>query len=50
MNPKVDKFLDKAKNWKPETEKLRSIILECALVEDIKGESLVIHSTTEMWF
>lgn len=28
-NPKVDEFLSKAKKWKEEFEKLRTIILDC---------------------
>jgi uncharacterized protein YdeI (YjbR/CyaY-like superfamily) len=36
MNPKVDGFLRKAKKWKEEFEKLRSIVLDCELTEEIK--------------
>ncbi|MFS0916729.1 YdeI/OmpD-associated family protein [Brevibacillus sp. 179-C 1.1 NHS] len=36
MNPKVDEFLSKAKTWKAEYEKLRSIVLDCELTEDFK--------------
>ncbi|UOQ45592.1 YdeI family protein [Halobacillus salinarum] len=36
MNPKVDQFLSKAKNWKEEYEKLRNIILECEVTEEFK--------------
>jgi len=36
MNPKVDDFISNAKNWKPELELLRKIILDCNLFEDIK--------------
>lgn len=35
-NPKVDEFLSKAKKWKEEFEKLRTIILDCKLTEDFK--------------
>lgn len=35
-NPKVDEFLSKAKMWKAEYEKLRSIVLDCELTEDFK--------------
>ncbi|MFG0215456.1 YdeI family protein [Brevibacillus porteri] len=35
-NPKVDEFLSKAKTWKAEYEKLRSIVLDCELTEDFK--------------
>ncbi|MFE4243592.1 YdeI/OmpD-associated family protein [Peribacillus butanolivorans] len=36
MNPKVDEFLSKAKNWKEEYEKLRNIVLDCELTEEFK--------------
>lgn len=36
LNPKVDGFLRKAKKWKEEFEKLRSIVLDCDLTEDFK--------------
>lgn len=36
MNPKVDGFLSKAKNWKAEYEKLRNIVLDCELTEEFK--------------
>jgi uncharacterized protein YdeI (YjbR/CyaY-like superfamily) len=36
MNPKVDIFLNKAKRWQKEFEKLRSIILDCHLTEELK--------------
>src|SRR6195256_2424804 len=36
MNPKVDKYLSKAKKWKKELEKLRMIILDCGLTEELK--------------
>jgi uncharacterized protein YdeI (YjbR/CyaY-like superfamily) len=35
-NRKVDGFLRKAKQWKEEFEKLRTIILDTGLTEDIK--------------
>jgi uncharacterized protein YdeI (YjbR/CyaY-like superfamily) len=35
-NPKVDAFVARAKAWRGEMEKLRSILLECGLEEDIK--------------
>lgn len=35
-SPRVDGFMRKAKNWKEEFEKLRSIVLEFELTEDIK--------------
>jgi uncharacterized protein YdeI (YjbR/CyaY-like superfamily) len=36
MNPKVDFFFDKAKQWKDEFEKLRMIALDCGLTEELK--------------
>jgi uncharacterized protein YdeI (YjbR/CyaY-like superfamily) len=36
MNPKVDKYLSKAKKWQEEFQKLRTIILDCQLTEELK--------------
>jgi len=36
MNPKVDNFLNKAEKWQEEFEKLRMIILDCGLTEELK--------------
>lgn len=36
MNPKVDDFLSRTDKWRPEFEALRSIVLECGLVEELK--------------
>ena len=36
MNPKVDFYFDKAKKWQKELEKLRTIILDCQLTEELK--------------
>jgi uncharacterized protein YdeI (YjbR/CyaY-like superfamily) len=36
MNPKVDEYLSKAKKWQEEMEKLRMIILDCGLTEELK--------------
>jgi uncharacterized protein YdeI (YjbR/CyaY-like superfamily) len=36
MNPKVDEYLTKAKKWQEEMEKLRSILLDCGLAEELK--------------
>jgi uncharacterized protein YdeI (YjbR/CyaY-like superfamily) len=36
MNPKVDLFISKAKKWQQEFEKLRMIILDCQLTEELK--------------
>jgi uncharacterized protein YdeI (YjbR/CyaY-like superfamily) len=35
-NPKVDWYFTKAKQWKEESEKLRAIILECGLTEELR--------------
>lgn len=36
MNPKVDEFLSKTKKWQAEFKKLRKIILDCQLTEELK--------------
>jgi uncharacterized protein YdeI (YjbR/CyaY-like superfamily) len=36
MNPKVDWFFSKDTNWQKEYEKLRTVILDCGLVEELK--------------
>ncbi|SFC83368.1 DUF1801 domain-containing protein [Algibacter pectinivorans] len=36
MNPKVDKYLEQVKLWKPELELLRGIITSCGLTEEFK--------------
>ncbi|MGE5405081.1 MAG: YdeI/OmpD-associated family protein [Candidatus Saccharibacteria bacterium] len=36
MNPKVDEFINKAKKWREEFEKLRRICLETELTEEVK--------------
>ena len=36
MNPKVDFYFDKEKKWQKEIEKLRKIILDCGLSEELK--------------
>lgn len=36
MNPKVDVYLSKAKRWQKECEKLRMIILDSPLTEELK--------------
>lgn len=35
-NPEVDAYLSKAKSWQQEMEELRTILLECQLIEDLK--------------
>src|SRR5258705_12944766 len=36
MNPKVDWYFNKAKQWQGELEKLRTIVLDCGLNEELK--------------
>src|SRR6266436_4791605 len=36
MNPKVDFYFSKAKQWQEEFEKLRMLILDCGLTEELK--------------
>ena len=36
VNPKVDAFLDKATKWQKEFEKLRTIVLDSGLTEELK--------------
>jgi uncharacterized protein YdeI (YjbR/CyaY-like superfamily) len=36
MNPKVDWYFSKAEKWQKEIKKLRTIILDCDLVEELK--------------
>ena len=36
INPKVDVYLSKAKKWQKELEKLRMIVLDCQLTEELK--------------
>jgi uncharacterized protein YdeI (YjbR/CyaY-like superfamily) len=35
-NPKVEAFLNRAKTWRPEMQKLRSLLLDAGLEEDVK--------------
>ena len=35
-NPKVDAFVGRAKAWRGEIQKLRAILLDCGLEEDLK--------------
>jgi uncharacterized protein YdeI (YjbR/CyaY-like superfamily) len=56
-NPKVDFFFTKAKQWKEEFEKLRTIVLGCGLTEELrwgcpcytldKGNIVLIHGFKE---
>src|SRR5436190_16044628 len=36
MNPKVDFYFKKAEKWHDELEKLRTIVLDCGLTEELK--------------
>ena len=36
MNPKVDSFISKTKKWQTEFKKLRMIILDCHMTEELK--------------
>ncbi len=36
MNPKVDGYLRKAKKWQNEMKKLRTVVLDCGLTEELK--------------
>jgi len=36
LNPKVDGYIRKSKQWQEELRKLRAIILDCQLTEDVK--------------
>lgn len=36
MNPKVDEYISKTKNWQEEFNKLRSIFFDCQLTEELK--------------
>jgi len=36
MNPKVDFYFTKAQKWQKEIEKLRTIVLDCPLIEELK--------------
>jgi uncharacterized protein YdeI (YjbR/CyaY-like superfamily) len=36
MNPKVDAYLSKAKTWQEELRKLRTLLLDCQLTEELK--------------
>ena len=56
-NPKVDAFLSRAKKWQEEMRKLRTIILDCRLTEELKwgvpcytfqnGNVVIIHAFKE---
>lgn len=39
MNPKIDAFIESASKWQKEFEKLRDIVLDCQLTEELKWGS-----------
>jgi uncharacterized protein YdeI (YjbR/CyaY-like superfamily) len=39
MNPKVDAYIKRARTWQKEVQKLRRIILDCQLTEELKWGS-----------
>lgn len=45
MNPKVDAYIDRDEQWGKETEKMRKIILDCGLTEELKwGQPTYTHN------
>ena len=36
MNPKADFFFDKAEKWQKDVERLRTLVLDCGLTEEVK--------------
>lgn len=42
-NPGVDFYFSKEKKWRKEFERLRKIILDCGLNEELKWVTLVMH-------
>ncbi|MBI3232502.1 MAG: DUF1801 domain-containing protein, partial [Bacteroidetes bacterium] len=48
-NPKVDFYFDKAKKWQHEIQKLRNIVLDCGLEEELKwGCPCYLHQKTNI--
>jgi uncharacterized protein YdeI (YjbR/CyaY-like superfamily) len=57
MNPKVDFYFDKAKKWQEEIKKLRMLVFDCGLTEELKwgvpcytfgkGNIVLIHTFKE---
>jgi uncharacterized protein YdeI (YjbR/CyaY-like superfamily) len=47
MNPKVDWFFAKDTQWQKEYEKLRKIILDCGLIEELKWAVLATRLRTQ---
>ncbi len=49
MNPKVDFYFAKAEKWQKEVEKLRTMILDCGLTEELKwGKPCYIFNGTNV--
>jgi len=49
MNPKVDFYFAKAEKWQKEVEKLRTILLDCGLTEELKwGKPCYIFNGTNV--
>lgn len=49
MNPKVDAYIDRDEQWGKETEKMRKIILDCGLTEELKwGQPTYTHNGTNV--
>ena len=49
MNPKVDFFFNKDSQWQKEYQKLRTIVLDCGLVEELKwGVPCYTHQNTNI--
>jgi len=44
MNPQIDAFINRAEKWQEELEKLRIIVLDCGLTEELKWDSPVYTS------
>ena len=42
-NSKVDEVLRKARQWRVEFEKLRTIVLDCPLTEELKWGQTLLH-------
>jgi uncharacterized protein YdeI (YjbR/CyaY-like superfamily) len=49
MNPKVDFYFNKAKKWQEEIERLRILVLDCGLTEELKwGVPCYTHNKTNI--
>ena len=48
-NPKVDAFISRAKTWQEEQAKLRAIVLDCQLTEELKwGQPCYTHENSNI--